>query len=40
MVKGTESFQTLQVVISEFHPGYVFISGGFGIQCFQTGACR
>lgn len=35
MVKGTESFQTLQVVISEFHSGYVFISGGFGIQVFK-----
>jgi len=35
MVKGTESFQTLKVIISKFHPGYVFISGGFGIQVFK-----
>jgi signal transduction histidine kinase/ligand-binding sensor domain-containing protein len=35
MINGTESFQTLQVVISEFHPGYIFISGGFGIQVLK-----
>jgi signal transduction histidine kinase/ligand-binding sensor domain-containing protein len=35
IIKGTESLQTLKVVISEFHPGYVFISGGFGIQVFK-----
>ncbi len=35
LIAGTESFQTLKVLISEFHPGYVFISGGFGIQVFK-----
>jgi len=35
IIKGTESFQTLKVLISKFHPGYVFISGGFGIQVFK-----
>lgn len=40
MVKGTESFQTLKVVISKFHPGYVFISGGFGIQVFKRVLAR
>lgn len=35
IIPGTESYQTLKIVISEFHPGYVFISGGFGIQVFK-----
>ncbi|MHA7130666.1 ATP-binding protein [Algoriphagus namhaensis] len=34
-IPGTENLQTLKVVISEFHPGYVFISGGFGIEVFK-----
>lgn len=35
MISGTEGYQTLKVVISEFHPGYVFMSGGFGIEVLK-----
>lgn len=35
IVQGTESFQILRILISEKHPGYVFISGSFGIQVLK-----
>jgi signal transduction histidine kinase/ligand-binding sensor domain-containing protein len=35
IIKGTESFQTLKILISEIHSGYVYISGSFGIQVFK-----
>ncbi len=35
IIKGTESLQSLQVVISKMHPGYVFVSGGFGIDVLK-----
>lgn len=35
LISETTGFQTLKVTISEYHPGYIFISGGFGIQVFK-----
>lgn len=35
LIPETTGFQTLKVTISEYHPGYIFISGGFGIQVFK-----
>lgn len=35
MIPETAGLQSLKVLISEFHPGYVFVSGGFGIQVFK-----
>lgn len=35
LIPETESFQTLKVVISQKHPGYLFASGNYGIQVFK-----
>ncbi|WP_439473511.1 ATP-binding protein [Algoriphagus formosus] len=35
IIPQTESFQTLKLLVSRMHPGYVFISGNFGIQVFR-----
>ncbi|OOG70481.1 ATP-binding protein [Algoriphagus sp. A40] len=35
LVRGTESFQILRILVSEKHPGYVFLSGSFGIQVLK-----
>jgi signal transduction histidine kinase/ligand-binding sensor domain-containing protein len=35
IIRGTESFQILRILISEKHPGYVFLSGSFGIQVLK-----
>ncbi|HSF53369.1 MAG TPA: ATP-binding protein [Algoriphagus sp.] len=35
LVRGTEGFQILRILVSEKHPGYVFISGSFGIQVLK-----
>lgn len=35
VIPETESFQSLRVVVSEMHSGYVFLSGNFGIHVFK-----
>ncbi|WP_291781699.1 sensor histidine kinase [Cecembia sp.] len=35
IIQGTENFQTLKVLVSEMHEGYVFLSGNFGIHVFK-----
>lgn len=35
LIPETESFQTLKVLISKKHPGYVIVSGNFGIHIFK-----
>lgn len=35
IIPGTENYQTLKVVVSKRHKGYVFISGNYGIQVFK-----
>lgn len=35
LISGTENFQILRILISEKHPGYVFLSGSFGIQVMK-----
>ncbi|WP_228779899.1 ATP-binding protein [Aquiflexum lacus] len=35
IIPGTENLQTLRVLVSERHEGYVFISGNYGIQVFK-----
>lgn len=35
LVRGTESLQILRILISEKHPGYVFLSGSFGIEVLK-----
>lgn len=35
IIKSTESLQSLRVVISKMHPGYIFVSGGFGIDVLK-----
>jgi signal transduction histidine kinase len=35
IIPGTEKLQLLKIIISEKHPGYVFLSGSFGISVFK-----
>lgn len=35
LIKGTESFQTVVLLISKKYPGYVFIGGNFGLHMFK-----
>lgn len=35
LVRGTENFQILRILVSQKHPGYVFLSGSFGIQVLK-----
>lgn len=35
IIPETAPFQTLRILVSEKHPGYVFLSGNFGIQVFR-----
>lgn len=35
LIRNTENFQILRILISEKHPGYVFLSGSFGIQVMK-----
>jgi signal transduction histidine kinase len=35
LIPETESFQTLKILISKKHPGYIFASGNYGIQVFK-----
>jgi signal transduction histidine kinase/ligand-binding sensor domain-containing protein len=35
LIKGTENFQILRILISKKHSGYVFLSGSFGIQLMK-----
>ncbi|GMQ25459.1 sensor histidine kinase [Algoriphagus sp. oki45] len=35
IIPETAPFQTLRILVSELHKGYVFISGNFGIQVFR-----
>ncbi|WP_144607405.1 ATP-binding protein [Algoriphagus algorifonticola] len=35
VIPETESFQSLRVVVSKMHDGYVFLSGNFGIHVFK-----
>ncbi|NVK48273.1 MAG: hypothetical protein HWE09_00800 [Cyclobacteriaceae bacterium] len=35
IIPGTENFQTLKLLISKKNPGYVYVSGGYGIEVFK-----
>ncbi|MFD2200552.1 ATP-binding protein [Shivajiella indica] len=35
LIEGTQSFQIINLLISKIHPGYVFISGSFGIHVLK-----
>jgi signal transduction histidine kinase/ligand-binding sensor domain-containing protein len=35
LIEGTQSFQTINLLISKTHPGYVYISGSFGIHVLK-----
>jgi signal transduction histidine kinase/ligand-binding sensor domain-containing protein len=35
LIPGTESFQTVALLISKKHPGYVLVGGAFGIHIFK-----
>ncbi|NVJ85123.1 MAG: hypothetical protein HWE15_02400 [Algoriphagus sp.] len=35
IIPQTAGYQTLRILVSEMHKGYVFISGNFGIQVFR-----
>jgi len=35
VLPGTESFQTVELLISKKYPGYVFLGGGFGLHVFK-----
>jgi signal transduction histidine kinase/ligand-binding sensor domain-containing protein len=35
LIESTERFQIVQILISERHPGYIFIGGGGGIHVFK-----
>ncbi|MFN3997521.1 ATP-binding protein [Algoriphagus sp.] len=35
IVQGTEKLQLLRILVSEKHPGYVFLSGSFGVDIFK-----
>jgi signal transduction histidine kinase/ligand-binding sensor domain-containing protein len=38
LIPGTESFQTVELLISKKYPGYVFIGGAFGVHMFKRTA--
>ncbi|WP_332911017.1 two-component regulator propeller domain-containing protein [Algoriphagus boritolerans] len=35
LIPGTEKLQILKILLSEKHPGYVFLSGAYGIAVFK-----